>query len=121
MKKLNKIALYIFIAFIAFGIIKFSVVLINYSSTPVSNNNLKNAVMHVYILKDSSFSEATEILKQAGLVNNSFLFCSLAMTKISYRKIRAGEYKFSTSMTPSEIIDELMRGESKIHQNESTR
>jgi cell division protein YceG involved in septum cleavage len=108
MKKLNKKILYIFVVCIAFAIIRFSTTLINYSSTPINNNDLKNAVVHVYILKDSSFLEAAKILKQAGLVNNRFLFCSLAIIKISYRHIRAGEYKFSTSMTPSEIIDKLM-------------
>jgi cell division protein YceG involved in septum cleavage len=107
MKKLNKKIFYILIAFIAFGIIGLSTTLINYSSTPINNNDHKDAVVHVYILKDSSFLEATKMLKQAGLVNNSFLFCSLSMVKISYRHIRAGEYKFSTSMTPSEMIDEL--------------
>ena len=107
--------LYILIVCVAFAIIGFSAALINYSSTPINNNDHKDTVVHVYILKDSSFLEATKIFKQAGLVKNSFLFCSLAMIKISYRHIRAGEYKFSTSMTPSEMIDKLMHGESKIY------
>ncbi|MGD0280149.1 MAG: hypothetical protein ABSC11_12685 [Smithella sp.] len=114
MKKLNKKILYIFVVCIAFAIIGFSIILINYSSTPVNHNDHRGAVVHVYIMKDSGFLEATKILKQAGLVENSFLFCSLAITKISCRKIPAGEYKFNTSMTPSEMIDELMRGKNKI-------
>ena len=114
MKKLNKKIFYILIAFIAFGIIGLSTTLINYSSTPINNNDHKDAMVHVYILKDSSFLEATKMLKHAGLVENSFLFCSLAIIKRSDYHVRAGEYKFNTSMTPSKMIDELMRGENKI-------
>jgi cell division protein YceG involved in septum cleavage len=55
------------------------------------------------------------MLKQAGLVKNKFLFYSLAITKRPRRSIRAGEYKFNTSMTPSAIIDELLLGENKKH------
>ena len=106
--------LYILIVCVAFAIIGFSAALINYSSTPINNNDHKDTVVHVYILKDSSFLEATKMLNQAGLVKNSFLFCSLAIIKGSNYHVRAGEYKFNTSMTPSEMIDKLMRGENKI-------
>jgi cell division protein YceG involved in septum cleavage len=114
MKKLNKKIIYILIVCVAFAIIVFSEALNNYSSTPINNNDHKDAMVHVYILKDSSFLEATKMLKHAGLVENSFLFCSLAIIKRSDYHVRAGEYKFNTSMTPSKMIDELMRGENKI-------
>jgi cell division protein YceG involved in septum cleavage len=114
MKKLNKKIIYILIVCVAFAIIVFSAALNNYSSTPINNNDHKDAMVHVYILKDSSFLEATKMLKHAGLVENSFLFCSLAIIKRSDYHVRAGEYKFNTSMTPSKMIDELMRGENKI-------
>ncbi|MGA9112105.1 MAG: hypothetical protein WB290_17615 [Smithella sp.] len=114
MKNLNKKIIYILIVCVAFAIIGFSAALNNYSSTPINNNDHKDAVVHVYILKDYNFLEATKMLKQAGLVKNSFLFYSLAIIKRSNYHVRAGEYKFSTSMTPSEMIDELMRGGSKI-------
>ena len=113
MKKLSKKIIYILIVCVAFAIIGFSAVLNNYSSTPINNNDHKDAVVHVYILKDSSFLEATKMLKQAGLVENSFLFCSLAIIKRSNYHIRAGQYKFNTSMTPSTMIDQLMHGENK--------
>jgi len=113
MKKLSKKIIYILIVCVAFAIIGFSAVLNNYSSTPINNNDHKDAVVHVYILKDSSFLEATKMLKQAGLVENIFLFCSLAIIKRSNYHIRAGQYKFNTSMTPSTMIDQLMHGENK--------
>jgi cell division protein YceG involved in septum cleavage len=114
MKKLNKKILYILVVCVVFAIIVFSTALNNYSSEPMNLDDHRDAVVHVYILKDSSFLEATRMLKQAGLVKNSFLFCSLAIIKRSNYHIRAGEYKFNTSMTPSTIIDQLMRGENKI-------
>jgi len=115
MKKLNKKILYILVACVAFSIIVFSVVLINYSSTPINHSDHIDAFVHINILKDSIFLEVTEMLKQAGLVKNKFLFYSLAITKRSPHSIRAGEYKFNTSMTPSAIIDELLLGENKKH------
>jgi cell division protein YceG involved in septum cleavage len=114
MKKLIKKIIYILIVCVVFAIIVFSAALNNYSSTPMNLDDHRDAVVHVYILKDSSFLEATKMLKQAGLVENSFLFCSLAIIKRSNYHVRAGEYKFNTSMTPSEMIDKLMRGENKI-------
>ncbi|MGA3282480.1 MAG: hypothetical protein ABSD50_16040 [Smithella sp.] len=113
MKKLSKKIIYILIVCVAFAIIVFSSVLNNYSSTPINNNDHRDAVVHIYILKDSSFLEATGMLKQAGLVENSFLFCSLAVIKRSDYHVRAGQYKFNTSMTPSTMIDQLMHGENK--------
>ncbi|MFZ1036883.1 MAG: hypothetical protein WAU61_12025 [Smithella sp.] len=114
MKKLNKKIIYILVVCVAFAIIGFSAVLNNYSSEPMNHDDHRDAVVHIYILKDSSLLEATKMLKHAGLVENSFLFCSLAIIKRSNYHVRAGEYKFNTSMTPSEMIDELMRGENKI-------
>jgi len=115
MKKLNKKILYILVVCFAFAIIGFSATLINYSSTPINYNDHKYEFVHVNIFKDSSFLQVTEMLKQAGLVKNKFLFYSLAITKRPPRSIRAGEYKFNTSMTPSAIIDELLLGENKKH------
>jgi cell division protein YceG involved in septum cleavage len=114
MKKLNRKIFYILVVCVVFAIIGFSAALNNYSSELMNRDDHKDAVVHVYILKDSSFLEATKMLNQAGLVKNSFLFCSLAIIKGSNYHVRAGEYKFNTSMTPSEMIDKLMRGENKI-------
>jgi len=113
MKKLNKKIIYILMVCVVFAMIVFFAALNNYASQPINLDDHKDALVHVYILKDSSFLEATRILKQAGLVKNSFLFCSLAIIKRSNYHIRAGQYKFNTSMTPSTVIDQLARGENK--------
>ncbi len=61
----------------------------------------------------SSFLKVTEILNKAGLIKSRFFFYSLAVMKKASRSIRAGEYEFNTSLTPSAMIDKLLRGEIK--------
>jgi UPF0755 protein len=61
----------------------------------------------------SSFLKVTEILNQAGLIKSRFFFYNLAIIKNARQSIRAGEYEFNTSLTPSAMIDKLLRGEIK--------
>jgi UPF0755 protein len=63
----------------------------------------------------SSFLKVTEILNQAGLIKSRIFFYSLAIKKNARRSIRAGEYEFNTSLTPSAMIDKLLRGEIKSY------
>ena len=63
MKKLNKKILYMLVVCFVFVIIVFFAALNNYSSTPINHDDHKDAVVHVYILKDSNFLEASKILK----------------------------------------------------------
>ena len=88
----------------------FFVLLINYS---ISSIDKKNMNVMVDIPTGSSFLKVTEILNQAGLIKTRFFFYSLAIIKRARRHIRAGEYEFNTSLTPSAMIDKLMRGEIK--------
>jgi UPF0755 protein len=91
-------------------VVLFFVLLINYSNTPIDN---KNMTILVDIPTGSSFLKVTEILNQAGLIKSRFFFYSLAIKKNARRSIRAGEYEFNTSLTPSAMIDKLLRGEIK--------
>jgi UPF0755 protein len=63
----------------------------------------------------SSFVKITELLSDAGIVRTRVFFYSLALAKRALRSIRAGEYEFDTSLTPSEVIDKLLRGEIKVY------
>jgi len=94
-------------------VVLFFVLLINYSTNPIDN---KNKTILVDIPTGSSFLKVTEILNQAGLVKYRVFFYSLAIKKNARRSIRAGEYEFNTSLTPSAMIDKLLRGEIKIHE-----
>ena len=101
------------ILFFAVVVVLFFVLLINYSTNPIDN---KNKTILVDIPTGSSFLKVTEILNQAGLVKYRVFFYSLAIKKNARRSIRAGEYEFNTSLTPSAMIDKLLRGEIKIHE-----
>jgi len=102
---------YTFLALIAVFFIFFSL-LVNYSVKSIDN---KNTTVVVDIPTGSSFLKITEILSDAGIVKNRVFFCSLAVFKAAVRSIRAGEYEFRTSMTPSAVIDKLRHGEIKIY------
>ena len=79
-------------------VVLFCVLLINYSTNPIDN---KNMTILVDIPTGSSFLKVTEILNQAGLIQSRIFFYSLAIKKKAIRSIRAGEYEFNTSLTPS--------------------
>ena len=94
-------------------VVLFFVLLINYSTSSIDK---KNVNVLVDIPTGSSFLKVTEILNQSGLIKSRLFFYSLAIMKNARSHIRAGEYEFNTSLTPSALIDKLLHGEIKIHQ-----
>lgn len=112
MKKSNRKIFYILFACIAVFIIGFSALLLNYSNSPIDN---KNATVLVNIHTGASLSKVVKILNQADLVKHPVLFYSLIIMKGATRSIRAGEYEFSTSLTPSELIDKLLLGDMRYY------
>lgn len=93
-------------------IVLFFVLLINYSTSSIDKKNMD---VLIDIPTGSSFLKVTEILNQAGLIKSRIFFYSLTIIKNARRHIRAGEYEFNTSLTPSAMIDKLLHGEIKIH------
>jgi len=69
----------------------------------------------VDIPRGYSFLQIINELDRAGLVINKPAFYALAIIKGAARQIRAGEYELSTSMSPIEIIDKLVKGEIKSY------
>ena len=100
-----------FILFVAVAVL-FFILLMNYSTSPIDK---KNVNVLVDIPTGSSFLKVTEILNQSGLIKSRIFFYSLTIIKNARRHIRAGEYEFNTSLTPSAMIDKLLHGEIKIH------
>ncbi len=88
------------------------VAFIRYATTPI---NQSFTLKIVNIPKGAGFFRITEILNDAGLVENRPFFWVLAFGKGSTKSIRAGEYELSGSMSPSEIIEKLVRGEIKSY------
>jgi|WetSurMetagenome_2_1015567.scaffolds.fasta_scaffold14965_5 UPF0755 protein len=84
-----------------------------YATTSV---NLDTVTRTINIPKGSGFFRITEILNDAGLVGNRPFFWVLALSKGVEKHIRAGEYELTGAMTPSTILDKLVRGEIKVYQ-----
>lgn len=70
-------------------------------------------MLTVQIPKGSSFAKIADILDEAGLIKNRFSFYLFAKLKDAPRHIRAGEYELAGTMSPSMILDKLIRGEIK--------
>ena len=83
-----------------------------YATSPVARLTVTKIVD---IPKGAGFFRITEIMNDAGLVANRPFFWLLAIGKGATRYIRAGEYEFTGSQSPSEIIDKLVRGEIKSY------
>jgi len=84
-----------------------------YAETPIDAT--KDTTVLVDIPTGTSFFKVAKILGDVGLIKNRFLFYGLVGIKGSARSIRAGEYEFNTSFSPSELIDKLLYGDIKFH------
>ncbi len=102
---------YVVLSLVVVIVIYFAV-LISYSTTPIDK---KNTTVIVDIPNGSSFLKLTEILHDAGMIKSRVLFYGLAISRQALSSIRAGEYEFNTSMTPSAVISKLLRGEIKTY------
>jgi UPF0755 protein len=83
-----------------------------YATSPVESITVTKLVD---IPKGAGFFRITQILDDAGLVKNRPFFWVLALVKQANRHIRAGEYEVTGSLSPSEILDKLVRGEIKSY------
>lgn len=83
-----------------------------YATSPVDRSIVTKTVD---IPKGAGFFRITEIMNDAGLVANRPFFWLLALGKGATRQIRAGEYEFTGSQSPSEILEKLVRGEIKSY------
>jgi len=110
-KKISKNKYYVILPFVI-GFIAYFALLVNYSASPIDK---KNTQVVVDIPTGSSFLKLTEILNDAGIIKSRILFYGLAITRKAWSSIRAGEYEFNTTMTPSAVIDKLLRGEIKTY------
>ena len=102
-KKLSALLVTVFFILIAFY---------SYTVQPLGDSSLKKTVD---IPSGAGLFRITEILHDAGLVKNRPFFWALVIGKDAARKIKAGEYEFSGNMSPTEMIDRLLRGERKYY------
>lgn len=86
--------------------------LLFYTLTPLDNRNVTSIVN---IPKGTSFIQSVDILENAGLVKNKYMFYLLVISQNVHRHIRAGEYELSTSMSPMDILNKLVSGDIKSY------
>ena len=86
--------------------------MLNYANSPIDQ---KSSTVLVNIPVGTTLSEVVNILNQANLVKHPILFYGLIIMKGAARSIRAGEYEFNTSLTPSELIDKLSLGDMRYY------
>ncbi len=86
--------------------------LYRYARTPAQTSETSAVV---WIEPGQSFSETVAQLHELGLVRHPKKFRWLACLRRDEKRIRAGEYELSGSMSPGAILDTLVRGEILLH------
>jgi len=79
-----------------------------YALSPVDR---RTEIVTVDIPRGTGFRGSVDLLEDAGLIENKYLFYALALVKNAYGHIKPGEYELSASMSPLEIIDKLVKGD----------
>jgi len=65
----------------------------------------------VTIQVGTAFSEVARILESKGIIRDRRSFYLLARLQEAIPKVKAGEYEVHTNMTPSEVLEKLVRGD----------
>jgi len=94
----------IIIPFVLYAIIS------DYAERPVS---AQSAPVTIEIPRGAGFSRITGLLEEAGLIKHKKLFYLLAKLKDAPTNIRAGEYDMDSSMSPTDAINKLVKGNIK--------
>ncbi len=79
-----------------------------YALNPIDSSD---RTVTVDIPRGTSFLRSVDLLHDAGLIKNRYLFYALVMARNAQGNIRAGEYELSTSMSPLDIINKLVKGD----------
>ncbi|MBW2107131.1 MAG: endolytic transglycosylase MltG [Deltaproteobacteria bacterium] len=83
-----------------------------YTVTPVGGSDKTVAV---WIKPGQGFFETIDQLQGLGLIRHPERFRWLAYLKGLERRVRAGEYALSASMSPQQILETLVHGETVVH------
>lgn len=83
-----------------------------YALSPIDN---QNTIVSIDIPKGTRFLQSVNILEKAGLIKHKYLFYLLVISRNAQGHIRAGEYEFTTSMSPMEIIRKLVKGDIVVY------
>lgn len=84
----------------------------DYVHAPVGDGEDDTTVI-IEIPRGASFSATTDLLERHGFISNRKMFYVLAFVTGAPTHIRTGEYEFSGSMSPRDILNKLLKGEVK--------
>jgi len=70
---------------------------------------------YVTIPSGTHFNQVAQVLEKEGVIIGAKRFRLLAKLKGVEKEIKAGDYHFHAAMTPSEVLDKLVRGEYRDH------
>lgn len=84
----------------------------NYIHTPVLGREY-DSIVTIEIPRGASFSTTADMLEQSGFIKNRLMFYALAFVKGAPNHIRWGEYEFTGSMSPRDILNKILKGEVK--------
>ncbi|OQX03083.1 MAG: hypothetical protein BWK80_56485 [Desulfobacteraceae bacterium IS3] len=85
---------------------------LRYEDAPSGSGNEKKIIE---IAPGRGFGAIIESLRQAGLIQNSLKFKILARLRGYDKKIRAGEYQLSPSMSPKDMLELMISGRVYLH------
>lgn len=71
--------------------------------------------VRIVVAEGATLHQTAGLLEERGVVRFPLLFASLARFLGKDREVRAGEYRFHTSMSPQEVLDMLCRGTVVLH------
>ncbi|MGZ3606562.1 MAG: endolytic transglycosylase MltG [Syntrophales bacterium] len=89
----------------------FSFVLLAGLYYALSPTDHRDEIVNVDIPRGTSFLRSVDLLENAGLIKYKYLFYALVIARNAQGNIRAGEYELSTSMSPLDIINKLVKGD----------
>ncbi len=84
-----------------------------YAETPARANHSENVV--VTVRQGQSLKSTAEMLADHQIVQNPFKLTVIARLRGQDKHLKAGEYVLSAAMTPSQILEIMVKGEVRLH------
>ncbi|MEA3307760.1 MAG: endolytic transglycosylase MltG, partial [Elusimicrobiota bacterium] len=110
----NKIKTFFLIfAFVSFSVL--SCLFLDLSVYADKSTNADNSKKLVVILPGQNLSTIANCLDNTGIIKNPIKFKLLARIKGCDKKIKAGEYLFSSSMAPIQILKTMASGKVRLY------
>lgn len=86
--------------------------LLFYADVPTGGDPVKKVVI---VHPGQGFAATTLKLQEMGIIRSPLKFKLLALIKRQDKRVKAGEYLFSSAMTPNHILNTLVSGKVQLH------